>query len=83
MVPDPHKKRCQDGAAGFHELSRTVTIKVYPEPQNAPYVSAGINVPDSLQEQYHKATGVSPWYGVCHPLVPLVRIGASGLGGSG
>ncbi len=37
---------------------------VYPVPQNAPCVSAGMNVPDSLQGLCPKATAVSPWYGV-------------------
>ena len=83
MVPNPKKERSRDKAACFDELSRAETIDFYPEPQNAPCVSVGMNVPDSLQEQFHKATGVSPWYGVYHPLTPLIRIGASGPGGPG
>ena len=46
--------------------------RVYPVPQNAPCVSAGMNVPDSLQGLCPKATGVSPWYGV-YFVVGLVR----------
>jgi len=37
---------------------------IYPVPQNAPYVSAGMNVPNIPEGQRPKATDVSPWYGV-------------------
>jgi len=37
---------------------------IYPVPQNAPHVSAGINVPKFLEGQGPKATDLSPWYGV-------------------
>jgi hypothetical protein len=37
---------------------------VYPVPQNAPYVSAAMNVPNHPEGQRPKATDVSPWYGV-------------------
>ncbi len=37
---------------------------VYPEPQNAPDVSPGMNVPNFPEGKRPKATGVSPWYGV-------------------
>ena len=37
---------------------------VYPVPQNAPHVSAGMNVLELPKGQRPKATDVSPWYGV-------------------
>lgn len=37
---------------------------VYPVPQNAPYVSAGMNVLDFSEGQRPKATDISSWYGV-------------------
>jgi hypothetical protein len=37
---------------------------IYPVPQNAPCVSAGMNVQNSPRGQCPKATDVSPWYGV-------------------
>ena len=39
-------------------------LHVYPEPQCPLYISTGTNIPDILQKQGPKATGVSPWYGV-------------------
>jgi hypothetical protein len=39
-------------------------MPIYPVPQNAPCVSAGINVLNTLQGKRPKATDVSPWYGV-------------------
>ena len=41
---------------------------IYPVPQNAPHVSAGMNVPNFPEGQRPKATDVSPWYGVYFPL---------------
>ena len=37
---------------------------LYPVPQNAPYVGAGMNVPNIPKGNAAKATDVSPWYGV-------------------
>ncbi len=37
---------------------------LYPVPQNAPCVSAGLNVLNSPRGKCPKATDVSPWYGV-------------------
>src|SRR3972149_5898830 len=39
-------------------------LEIYPVPQNAPDVSAGMNVLDFPEGQCPKATDVSPWYGV-------------------
>ena len=44
---------------------------LYPVPQNAPCVSAGMNVPDSLQRLCPKATGLSKWYGVYFDKAPM------------
>ncbi|MBI4487582.1 MAG: TIGR04283 family arsenosugar biosynthesis glycosyltransferase [Deltaproteobacteria bacterium] len=38
--------------------------RLYPVPQKAPHVSAGMNVPNFPEGQRPKATDVSPWYGV-------------------
>ncbi len=43
---------------------RTVVVKLYPVPQNAPHVRAGMNVLSFPEGQRPKATDVSPWYGV-------------------
>ncbi len=37
---------------------------IYPVPQNAPQVSAGMNFVRCPEGQRPKATDVSPWYGV-------------------
>ncbi len=37
---------------------------LYPVPQNAPHVSAGMNVVKIPEGQRPKAMDVSPWYGV-------------------
>ncbi len=37
---------------------------LYPEPQNAPHVSGRMNVLDSPEDPYPKATDVNSWYGV-------------------
>ena len=39
-------------------------VPVYPVPQNAPHVSAGMNVLNFPEGQRPKATDVSQWYGV-------------------
>ncbi len=39
-------------------------IFIYPVPQNAPCVSAGMNILNSPRGECPKATDVSPWYGV-------------------
>ncbi len=39
-------------------------LRIYPEPQNAPDVSPGMNVPNFPEGKRPKATDVSPWYGV-------------------
>ncbi len=38
--------------------------RIYPVPQNAPHVGAGINVPNFPEGQRPKARDVSPWDGV-------------------
>ncbi|MBI2087475.1 MAG: DNA polymerase III subunit alpha [Deltaproteobacteria bacterium] len=45
-------------------LQNAESRRVYPVPQNAPHVSAGMNVPNYPEGQRPKATDVSPWYGV-------------------
>jgi hypothetical protein len=40
---------------------------LYPVPQKAPHVSAGMNVPNFPEGQRPKATDVSTWYGVYRP----------------
>ncbi len=48
-----------------HYLSSNLsTGPLHPVPQGALCLSAGMNVPDSLQGQCPKAPGVSPWFGV-------------------
>ena len=37
---------------------------LYPVPQKAPHVSAGMNVLNLPEGKRSKATDVSPWYGV-------------------
>ncbi len=39
-------------------------VSLYPVPQNAPHVSAGMNVLEFPEGPRPKATNVSPWYGV-------------------
>ncbi|MEE9124284.1 MAG: hypothetical protein V3U14_07295, partial [candidate division NC10 bacterium] len=39
-------------------------LLIHPVPQNAPYVSAGMNVLSSPRGLCTKAADVSPWYGV-------------------
>ena len=43
---------------------RYLLFTIYPVPQNAPRVSAGMNVLNFPEGQRPKATDVSPWYGV-------------------
>ncbi len=49
-------------SSGFH------AYRIYPDPQNAPDVSPGMNVPNFPEGERPKATDVSPWYGVYSPL---------------
>ena len=52
-------------AVFFHNYSTFLGRPgLYPVPQNAPHVSAGMNVLNLPEGQSPKATDVSPWYGV-------------------
>ncbi|GEM_PF-3850199 len=51
--------------------------ELYPVPQNAPHVSAGMNVLELPKGQRPKATDVSPWYGVYRRIDALGRDGVS------
>jgi len=46
------------------EQEKKSHLPLYPVPQNAPHVSAGMNVLELPKGQRPKATDVSPWYGV-------------------
>jgi len=48
----------------MRKVARVSGFTVYPEPQNAPDVSPGMNVPNFPEGKRPKATDVSPWYGV-------------------
>ncbi len=58
----PESKKPKDKSSSSETTSSFFTF--YPVPQNAPYVSAGMNVLKSRQGQCPKATDVRPWYGV-------------------
>ncbi len=47
---------------------------IYPVPQKAPHVSAGMNVMNFPEGQRPKATNVSPWYGVYSGSTALVSM---------
>jgi hypothetical protein len=49
--------------ASTEQTWKKLGMLVYPVPQNAPYVSAGMNVPKFPEGQCPKATDVSPWHG--------------------